>query len=140
MMSLTPMSAPLRGPFGRSAIRRRAVSTSRHTKARTAGSRAASAASCRSASAARASGEAAAQKSGLSRSAPIRLAHGNLDAQERSVLLAAEDIGVADAAAGHLAIDGELDGEAGLELHVVADAGARNAVKPADGHARQRAA
>src|ERR1700676_3805284 len=120
MMSFTPMSAPRRGPFGRSAIRRHAASTSRQTIARTVGSRAASVASCLSASDARASGEPAAQKSGLSRSAPIRLAHGNLNAQERSVLLAAEDIGVADAAAGHLAIDGELDGEDGLELHVIA--------------------
>src|SRR5215204_2605703 len=61
----------------------------------------------------------------------------NLDAEKRPVLLAAENVGIADAPARRFPRDRELDSEGRVELDVVAYPFGRDAVEPAHGVARQ---
>src|SRR5258708_4917708 len=64
----------------------------------------------------------------------------HLDAEQRAVLLAAEDVGVAWAAAGDRSRYREFDRQRRVELDVIGDAAVRDIEYPAHRRARQRAA
>src|SRR5436190_19204227 len=67
---------------------------------------------------------------------PVR----HFDAEQRAIVLAAEDVGIARAAARAGAADREFDREGGVELDVIGNAVVLDAEKAAHGLARQRAA
>src|SRR5260370_36730272 len=64
----------------------------------------------------------------------------NRDLQQRAVLLAAEDVGVAGNAAGDRSQDREFGRQCRGELDVIGDAALRNAKYPAERRPRQHAA
>ena len=64
----------------------------------------------------------------------------DFDIEERAVLLATENVGVAGAAARGAAVDRELDRQCRVEFDVVRDLRRVDAEEPADGFARQDAA
>jgi hypothetical protein len=61
------------------------------------------------------------------------------DVEQRTILLTAEDVGVAGAATRHPAVDCELDCQCRVELDVVGDFRRNDPEDPADGRARQDA-
>src|SRR5271166_534636 len=68
-----------------------------------------------------------------------RLADRHCDLEQRPILLAAEDVRIAQAAAGDRAQDRELDRQCRVELHVICDAALGNAEEPTNRRPRQRA-
>jgi hypothetical protein len=66
----------------------------------------------------------------------VRVLAFEFDVEERAVLLAAEDVGVARAAARRSAIDCELDRQCRVEFDVVGDLRRIDAEDPANGSAR----
>ena len=60
----------------------------------------------------------------------------HFDVEQRTILLTAEDVGVAGAAARHSAVDRELDRQGRVELYMVGDLRRIDAEDPADGRAR----
>src|ERR1700730_15130054 len=63
----------------------------------------------------------------------------HLEVEERAVLLAAEDVGIARASARHPAVDSKPDRQCRVEFDMVGDLRSIDAEDPADGSAREDA-